>query len=229
MALNDRGFMSILYRFLMSYAKFCGGNPSWKIWTNYIDAYIIPGSVIADVGGGRGKLANFLAAKAKWVFILDKEETSREGEDNSQYANSLTHALKTSRYQNIIPIRGNATALPFANASLEVIVCSELLEHLDHNDKELFFQECNRTLKPEGILAISTPNADYFERHKFWLPRLGRKLIPKRWEPRLPVILRGPWLKQTLEQWELKAGHYDHGCRFDHIKSSWVINFFTRD
>ncbi len=46
--------------------------------------------------------------------------------------------------------------LPFADESLDVILVSEVIEHLS-NDK-LFLQEALRALAPGGVLLLTTPN-----------------------------------------------------------------------
>lgn len=206
-------------KLLRSYVKFWGGTPFWKVWTDYLDSQIMSGSIIADIGGGAGKLAHHLAPKARYFFILDKEETSRYGADNVQYTGSLARVLKNRRYSNIMPVKGDALLLPFTSKSLDVIISAELLEHLQDEDKSAFFKECHRVLKPDGTLIISTPNADYFEGHTFWLPEIARQLIPQRLRSRLPDLLRGAWLEKTIDEWEEKAGHYDHGCRLNTLRS----------
>lgn len=50
---------------------------------------------------------------------------------------------------------GDATKLPFADASFDVVICSEVLEHLP--DLESALSEIDRILKPGGQFALSVP------------------------------------------------------------------------
>ncbi len=52
-------------------------------------------------------------------------------------------------------VRGSAMTLPFADASVDKVICSEVLEHLP--DYQGALQEIKRVLKPGGLLAISVP------------------------------------------------------------------------
>lgn len=47
---------------------------------------------------------------------------------------------------------------PFASASLDVVVCMEVLEHLVYSPAHLLFEAC-RVLVPGGTLLLTTPNA----------------------------------------------------------------------
>ncbi len=49
----------------------------------------------------------------------------------------------------------NAGKLPFADASIDKIICSEVLEHIENYS--IVLEEINRVLKPNGLLAISVP------------------------------------------------------------------------
>jgi ubiquinone/menaquinone biosynthesis C-methylase UbiE len=53
--------------------------------------------------------------------------------------------------------RGDATRLPFADHSIDKIICSEVLEHIE--DYQAVLAEIKRVLKPGGLLAISVPRA----------------------------------------------------------------------
>jgi len=58
-----------------------------------------------------------------------------------------------------VPIRQvdlNCEALPFAEASFDLVTCSEVLEHLE-NYRQLL-REAARVLKPGGLLIVTTPN-----------------------------------------------------------------------
>lgn len=47
---------------------------------------------------------------------------------------------------------------PFASASLDVVICMEVLEHLVYSPAHLLFEAC-RVLVPGGTLVLTTPNA----------------------------------------------------------------------
>lgn len=51
----------------------------------------------------------------------------------------------------------DATRLPFADASFDKIICSEVLEHIENYSAVL--AELYRVLKPNGTLAVSVPRA----------------------------------------------------------------------
>ena len=50
----------------------------------------------------------------------------------------------------------NTEALPFADASFDLITCTEVIEHLEHYRETL--REMYRVLKPDGQLVLTTPN-----------------------------------------------------------------------
>jgi SAM-dependent methyltransferase len=52
-------------------------------------------------------------------------------------------------------IAGDARALPFADGSFDVIVASEIFEHVE--DDECAMLECARVLRRDGVLALSVP------------------------------------------------------------------------
>lgn len=208
-------------RMLGWYIRWIGGGdwPFLRAERKYLGSRIEPGSTVADIGGGDGKLANALAPKVRRVFVLDRESTCLPGADSGQYAGALTRALQGRASQTVSPIMGDATSLPFAPGSLDAVVSSQLLEHIADAGKDRFFRECARVLKPRGVLALSTPNGDYIATHRFWLAALARQALPPSWIARLPRSMRGPWLEQDIASWERKVGHYDHGCRRSHLRA----------
>jgi SAM-dependent methyltransferase len=52
-------------------------------------------------------------------------------------------------------IAGDACALPFANGSFDVIVASEIFEHIVDDRRAML--ECARVLRRDGVLALSVP------------------------------------------------------------------------
>lgn len=59
-------------------------------------------------------------------------------------------------YPALAPVRANLVALPLRDESVDVVVCSQVVEHLW--DQPGFVGECARVLRPGGRLLISTPN-----------------------------------------------------------------------
>jgi len=58
---------------------------------------------------------------------------------------------------------GSAEAIPLADASVDVVVSFETIEHLEQ--PEVFLNECHRVLAPGGNLVISTPNLPVYHQH----------------------------------------------------------------
>ena len=52
-------------------------------------------------------------------------------------------------------VASNATALPFANESIQTVICSEVLEHIQ--DDEAVLREIGRVLCPGGELLLTCP------------------------------------------------------------------------
>ena len=48
--------------------------------------------------------------------------------------------------------------IPFPEASFDLVVCFEAIEHIDADKQDRALAEMRRVLKPEGILLISTPD-----------------------------------------------------------------------
>jgi 2-polyprenyl-3-methyl-5-hydroxy-6-metoxy-1,4-benzoquinol methylase len=55
---------------------------------------------------------------------------------------------------------GDVTALPYEDGRFDLIVCFEVIEHLDDPGRAL--DEFRRLLGPEGLLAVSSPNRDVY-------------------------------------------------------------------
>lgn len=106
------------------------------------------GRTVLDVASGEGYGACWLSTTAKQVI----------GVDNA--ADTVKHA--TARYTgaagagNVRFVLGDATHLPVATGSIDLVVSFETIEHLD--DAEAFLSEISRVLSPTGLVLLSTPN-----------------------------------------------------------------------
>jgi hypothetical protein len=55
---------------------------------------------------------------------------------------------------------GDLTTLPYEDGSFDLVVCFEVIEHVEHREAAL--NELRRVLAPAGILAISSPNRETY-------------------------------------------------------------------
>lgn len=109
----------------------------------------IKNKVILDIGCGFGwfEYHNRKVAKRIWAIDNDKKHINAN-------INFFTD-------KNIVFINASALKIPLKNMSVDVVVASELIEHLSKNKENVFFREINRVLVKNGKLFLSTPNADW--------------------------------------------------------------------
>ena len=94
---------------------------------------------VLDVGGGDGVIGEGLLKMGNSVTTVDLPTVS-------------THA---NRIQGLLAVAGDAEKLPFSSNSFDVILASEIVEHL-WNPRS-FFDDVYRVLKVDGHLIMSTP------------------------------------------------------------------------
>jgi SAM-dependent methyltransferase len=81
-----------------------------------------------------------------------------------------------------IKCRADATELPFADDSFELVTANMVVEHLEHPAQQ--FREVARVMKPGGLFIIHTPNAVGY-------PVLLARLVPDRFKAILARYLDG--------------------------------------
>ena len=65
-----------------------------------------------------------------------------------------------ARYPEISVVRANLDGLPLATGSVDVVVSSQVIEHLWSLGD--FLRDCHRVLRPGGTLVLTTPNRPVF-------------------------------------------------------------------
>jgi len=100
------------------------------------------GLEVLEAGCGEGYGADLISRVARRVIALDYDETT------------VLHVR--ARYPRVEVMHGNLAELPLADASVDVVVNFQVIEHLW--DQTQFVRECARVLRPSGLLMVSTPN-----------------------------------------------------------------------
>jgi SAM-dependent methyltransferase len=107
----------------------------------------VRGSVLIEAGCGEGYGGQLLsAAGAELVVGLDLDQPT------------LCHVART--YPGVRPVRANLVSLPLADGCADLVVSSQVVEHLW--DQGRFVRECARVLRPGGRLVVTTPNCRTF-------------------------------------------------------------------
>ncbi len=131
-----------------------------EIWVEHWHRYHfarrwVEGKAVLDAACGEGYGTALLARSAASV----------QGVDISSQA--IDHARGT--YASLGKVRfhcASCTGLPLADASIDVAVSFETLEHI--GEQERFLDELARVLKPGGILILSCPNKlEYSDKRSF--------------------------------------------------------------
>src|SRR6185312_10166479 len=111
-------------------------------------ARLARGKRALDAGCGAGYGSAELARSASQVVGIDSS------------ADAIEYARATYPLPNLTFEQASYEALPHADASFDLIVAFEVIEHLKHWQR--FLREARRTLAPNGQFIVSTPNKLYY-------------------------------------------------------------------
>ncbi|GAB4359818.1 MAG: hypothetical protein OHK0021_03970 [Bryobacter sp.] len=130
------------------------GKVDTDLWNEHISRYhfaarLCRHKTVLDLGCGLGYGAAELARTAKSVTGVDRD------------SETIEEATQTYRLPNLSFRTAPVEELPFAEASFEIGVCFEVIEHLDNY--RLLLQEARRVIHPQGAFVVSTPNKAYYE------------------------------------------------------------------
>lgn len=114
-----------------------------------VKSIVSPNAIVADLGCGSGAmLCEVLRVQPGWTgYGLDISEAA------INYARRLAaHKDVATRAQFQT---GCLLNLPFASSSLDVVIASEVVEHLPRPER--VFEELSRVLAPGGLLLVTVP------------------------------------------------------------------------
>jgi len=119
----------------------------------------------------------------------------------------LNYRSQEENKTNIIGILGEAESLPFMNDSFDMIIISEVIEHIF--DKKKAINQMHRVIKPGGRLFITTPARPVVEfwNNFFWLPQKIKRIFkPRRALPGKKAAYDEPVTQGQLKRYLQEAG-----------------------
>jgi SAM-dependent methyltransferase len=112
-----------------------------------------PGDLLLDLGCGFGRHAFEAARRGASVVALDAglDEVAQV----RATLGAMVEAGELAPEDPATAVQGDALALPFADATFDRVIASEVLEHIP--DDTAAMRELARVLKPGGAMAVTVP------------------------------------------------------------------------
>lgn len=129
------------------------GQVDIDLWNEHLSRYAFASRLarrkrVLDVGCGAGYGSAELANTATNVTGIDIS------------ADAIAYANEHYAKPNLIYQKAGAAQLPFPDASFDLVVAFEVIEHL--TDWQNLIAEARRVLSPGGQFVVSTPNKAYY-------------------------------------------------------------------
>lgn len=117
-------------------------------------------SILGEILKKINVTGNILEVGAGWgdISIFLKEQTGEKIFSLDISFNALQEFKLKNKNDNIFLINADTCALPFKLKSISLLICIEMIQHLDLNDIENFVKEMERVIITRGIFIIIAPN-----------------------------------------------------------------------
>ncbi len=159
----------------------CAGEMVYEHWHRYLLARrCVAGKRVLDAACGEGYGSALLASAAASVVGIDLS------------AEAVAHASEryAGEHGNLRFVTASVASIPLPDASFDVIVSFETIEHM--TEHEAFLREIDRLLAPDGMLIISSPNRPEYSdktgyRNEFHVKELDRAELESLLDPHFSV------------------------------------------
>jgi 2-polyprenyl-6-hydroxyphenyl methylase / 3-demethylubiquinone-9 3-methyltransferase len=156
--------------------RYCMNPVRYEYFKRRLRELHLQGKTVLDVGCGGGFLAEEFAGDGFAVTGIDPADRSLEAAREHAADNNLEIDYRV----------GKGEALPFPDGSFDIVVCCDVLEHVD--DVSLVISEVARTLKAGGVFFYDTVN-------RTWLSKVALIKISQDW-------VFTSWSQPNVHVWE---------------------------
>lgn len=144
----------IAERFAGAYKRSSAFQDRLRIWSDLIETHVQPGDAVLDMGCGPGLFSLLAARRGAQVLGIDGSER--------MIALCRESAAESGMGNLAFDVADIAALDDRAARSLDVILCSSVLEYIPDLDQQL--ARFARLVRPGGTLIVSMPNAQSFYR-----------------------------------------------------------------
>jgi predicted SAM-dependent methyltransferase len=113
--------------------------------------------------------------------------------------NRIDGFVSVDLYDQEADVMADICELPYANDSVDEIVCYQVIEHISYNKSQPLFDELYRVLVPGGTAIIETPDIDVVCR------KILEQGLLEKWIYNLVGEYYRPQDKQRYEDWDMNA------------------------
>ncbi len=122
----------------------------------------VNGKCVLDLACGEGYGSYLLSKNANYVIGIEIDEVA------------VRHARHKYTTQHLEFIRGSILEIPIKSGKkFDVVVCFEVIEHLEEHEKLLF--EVKRLLNENGLFIVSSPNKKVYSDDRNFINRFHKK------------------------------------------------------
>lgn len=116
-----------------------------------------PGTSVIDVGCGAGR--HSFEAFRRGADVVAFDQSAEDLNDVDAILTAMAEQGEAPVAAKAEAVKGDALDLPYPDGTFDVVIASEILEHVPEDDRAI--DELVRVLKPGGQLAVTVPR---------WLP-----------------------------------------------------------
>lgn len=130
-----------------------------RILADALGADRLSSLTLLDVGASTGLIDHYLAQHFRHVTGIDIDTLA------------VQHAQQAFSCDNLVFGQGDAMALRFPDASVDIVICSQVYEHVP--DAGRMLEEIFRVLRPGGVCYFAAGNRFAVDEHHYNLPFLS--------------------------------------------------------